>query len=57
MHDLFFWATLSGHSELAYMLWKLTDHPLHTALLGAHICRLVSSRSWMATPGGRERTA
>ena len=25
------------------MLWKITDQPLHSALMGAHICRHISS--------------
>ena len=40
--DLFFWAVLMGDAVLARELWARVDHPLHCALLAAHLLRRLS---------------
>eukprot|EP00966_Prymnesium_polylepis_P198516 4600649-Prymnesium_polylepis.1 len=50
VHDLFFWATLMGNFDLQRVLWKITDHPIHAAVVGAHICRQYSKSKAMVGP-------
>ena len=43
--DVFLWATLSGHDDLADTLWELCEDPfdpLLMAMLGAHCCRIAA---------------
>lgn len=44
--DVFFWACLMGskHNELADLIWHKTQKPVHTALLGALLCRNVGRK-------------
>ena len=42
--DIYFWATIAGHHELALLFWPLCKDPLAVALLGADICRTAASK-------------
>lgn len=43
--DLFFWATIMGNDSLCDLLWYKCQKPVHVALLGALICKVIAERS------------
>ena len=40
--DLFLWAVLVGNMRLTRPLWEQTSQPLHAALLGAYVHRVLA---------------
>ena len=40
LHDIFFWAVITGDEKLAWLLWqKCDEEPMRLALIAAGICR------------------
>ena len=55
--DVFFWAILCGHDEIARAVWRRCNDPLHVAILGSFICKNQASRIKIGQTEVLERAA